>query len=63
MERLEKTTIIFNIRINRIRKSIRVNAVAVGLIVLLGARLIDKKGIRCSGAANNDANHSVGLII
>ncbi len=61
-ERAEETTVIFNIRINGTWKSIRVNAVAVGFVVLLGARVIDRKGIRCRGAANDDAIHSVGLM-
>ena len=61
-DRAEETTVIFNIRINGTWKSIRVNAVAVGFVVLLGARVIDKKGIRCRGAANDDAIHSVGLM-
>jgi hypothetical protein len=57
-ERAEETAVIF-----KTWKSIRVNAVAVGFVVLLGARVIDKKGIRCSrGAANDDAIHSVGLM-
>ena len=46
MERAEETTVIFNVRINGTRKPIRVNAVAVGFVVLLGVRVIDKKGIR-----------------
>ena len=56
-ERAEETAVIF-----KTWKSIRVNAVAVGFVVLLGARVIDKKGIRCRGAANDDAIHSVGLM-
>jgi len=46
MERAEETTVIFNVRINGTRKSIRVHAVAVGFVVLLGVRVIDDKGIR-----------------
>jgi hypothetical protein len=61
MERAEETTVIFNVRINGTWKSIRVYAVAVGFVVLLGAR-IGEKSIRCRGVANDDAIHSVGLI-
>jgi hypothetical protein len=53
-ERAEETTVIFNVRIN--------GSLAVGFVALLGARVIDKKGIRCRGAANYDAIHSVGLM-
>ena len=62
MVRAEETTVIFNVRVNGTQKSIRVNAVAVRFVVLLGARVIEEEGIRCRGAANNDAIHSVGLM-
>ena len=54
-ERAEETTVIFNVRIN--------GSLAVGFVALLGARVIDKKGIRCRGAANDDAVHSLGLML
>ena len=62
MERAEETTVIINIRIHGAGKSIRVNAVAVGFVILLGVGVIDKKGIRCRGVANDDAIRSVGLM-
>ncbi len=55
MERTEETTVIRDVGIDRTWKMIQVNAVTTGFVVLLGPRIIHKKGIRCRGAANDDA--------
>ena len=59
----EQTTVIFDGRINRTWEMIRVKTIAVGLVVLLVAWVINEESIGCWGLTNDDTIHCMSLMV
>jgi hypothetical protein len=59
----EEAAVIFNVRIDRSRKAVRVNSITVRLIVFLVARVVYHESIRSGGTANHNTIHGVGLVL
>ena len=61
--RAEETAIILESRVHQRRKAIRVQAIGVGLVILLCLRNVYQHSVQCSGATNSYAIHSMGLAV
>ena len=55
-EGTEESTVIVYLRVHGTREGIRVKAVAVGLVVLLGPWIVYQQSIQSRQTANNNAN-------
>jgi hypothetical protein len=58
----EKTTVVFQVAIDGIREAVGVNVIAVGLIVLFVAWIVDQQSIGSGRTTNDNAIHGVGLM-
>ena len=64
MEEADKqTTVVFDGGINRTWETIWVKTIAVGLVVLFVAWVINEESIGCWGPTDDDTIHSVSLMV
>jgi hypothetical protein len=61
MKRYKETTVVLDGRVNRQGRGVRIEAIAVRLIIFLVLGVINQNSIGCWGTADEDAIHGVGL--
>ena len=62
-QQAEQPTIVLDVGVNRSREAVRVNPVAIWLIILLITWIVDQQSVQRGRATNHNTIHDMGLVL